>query len=116
MHQAEDAADPNRRRIASIVRQLSRVDLICSGTLSERTKTCGKPNCRCATDPAARHGPYYEWTWRESGKLLHKIVSASQARQLRRAIDNYGALQQLLERWERASAAIILGERPRKSR
>jgi hypothetical protein len=114
MPRAEDSEDANRRRIASIVRQLSRIDLICSGTLTERTKTCGKPNCRCATDPEARHGPYHEWTWREGGKLMHKIVSAAQAKQLRKAIDNYGVLQQLLERWERESATIILGGRPRK--
>jgi hypothetical protein len=31
-----------------------------SGTLIQRTKVCGNPNCHCARDPAARHGPYSE--------------------------------------------------------
>ena len=105
----------NRRRISGIVEKIAEIGLICSGTLLERTKTCGKANCRCATDPAARHGPYYEWSWREGGRLVHKIVSAEQAGQLRKAIHNYQTLQDLLARWERASAAIILRVGRRKS-
>jgi hypothetical protein len=105
----------NRRRIREIVEKIAEIGLICSGTLLERTKTCGKANCRCATDPAARHGPYHEWSWREGGRLVHKIVSAAQARQLHKAIHNYQTLQDLLARWERASAAIILRPGKRKS-
>jgi hypothetical protein len=105
----------NRRRIREIVAKIAEIGLICSGTLLERTKTCGKVNCRCATDPAARHGPYYEWSWREEGRLVHKIVSADEARQLRKAIHNYQTLHDLLARWERASAAIILLPGKRKS-
>jgi hypothetical protein len=26
------------------------------GSLVERLRRCGRPNCACATDPAARHG------------------------------------------------------------
>lgn len=115
MSRAKDSHGTNRRRIVAIRDRLARIDLVCSGTLTERTKTCGKPNCRCATDPEARHGPYYEWTWREGGKLRHKILSPQQADELRRAIANYRDVQQLLQRWERESAAIILTSVPRKS-
>jgi hypothetical protein len=108
MSRAKDSHGANRRRIAAIRDRLARIDLVCSGTLTERTKTCGKPNCRCATDPDARHGPYYEWTWRQGGKLRHKILSPQQADELRTAIANYRDVQQLLQRWERESAAIIL--------
>lgn len=113
-----DAGDPgrtHRRRIVVVVKQLAGIDLVCSGTLTERTKTCGKANCRCATDPDARHGPYHEWSWREGGKLLHKIVSPHQAKRLERAIRNYRRILRLLERWERDSAAIILGHGTPKS-
>ena len=109
----QDAA--SRRRIADVLKQLNRIDLICSGTLIERTKVCGKPNCRCATDPDARHGPYYEWSRREGGRLAHKVLSPEQARQLQRAIRNHRKVQRLLQRWQRESAAIILGEGGRKS-
>ena len=61
-------------RIARIQRQVARMDLICSGTLLKRTKVCGKPNCRCARDPDAEHGPYYEWKRRENNRLRQEIA------------------------------------------
>src|SRR5262249_59243882 len=38
------------------------------GTLVVRAYECGKPRCRCHTSPAARHGPYAEWTRKIGGK------------------------------------------------
>jgi hypothetical protein len=104
-----------RRRIEEIRNQIDSFDLICSGSLIERTKTCGKSNCRCATDPGARHGPYHEWSWREGGRLVHKIVTPHQAERLRQAIDHYRKIQALLTLWERESRRIILKDRKRKS-
>ena len=104
-----------RRRIEEIRNQIDSFDLICSGSLIERTKTCGKSNCRCATDPGARHGPYHEWSWREGGRLVHKIVSPDQALRLRQAIGDYRKIQALLTLWERESSRIILSDRKRKS-
>jgi hypothetical protein len=46
-----------RERIARIRATLNGMDYLCSGTLLERMKICGKPGCRCAQDPQARHGP-----------------------------------------------------------
>ena len=102
----------SKQRIATVKRYIVRVDLVCSGTLLERTKVCGKPNCRCATDPAARHGPYYEWNRREKNKLKHTIISPDEARRIRRAMDNYQTVLTLLEEWERHSIQIILSGRP----
>jgi hypothetical protein len=115
MSSPEDSPAARRRRIAALRDRIGRIDLICSGTLSERTKTCGKQNCRCATDPRARHGPYWEWTWSEGGKLRHKSLSSEQADELRAAIASYRDVQDLVQRWERESAAIILRGRSRKS-
>jgi hypothetical protein len=101
--------------IRALVDQIAGLGLICSGTLLERTKICGKPNCRCASDPKARHGPYHEWSWREGGRLRHKIVPPDKVDLLRTAIRNYRTVQELLVRWERESASIIFGEPERKS-
>jgi len=59
-----------RERIDRIRQALGGIDHLCSGTLLQRTKVCGKPGCRCATDPNARHGPYYEWGHMRGGKLV----------------------------------------------
>lgn len=96
-------------RIAEIQRQIGRINLICSGTVIERTKVCGKTNCRCAADPNARHGPYHEWKRRENNQLRHRIVSAQEARRIRRAQDDYQRLLALLAEWEDQSLVIILG-------
>ena len=58
------------------------MEYLCSGTLLERRKMCGKPGCRCAQDPQARHGPYYEWGHMKAGKLVHRTVSPEQAASL----------------------------------
>jgi hypothetical protein len=103
-----------RKRIADIKKEIAKMDLVCSGTLIERTKTCGKPNCRCATDPKARHGPYYEWTRSEDGRFVHRTVSASQAADVNESIANYKALKDLLSQWKRITLEIILSRKKRK--
>ena len=103
------SSPPVNSRIDQLRNRIGRIELICSGTLLERTKVCGKPNCRCATDPSAEHGPYYEWRRREQGRLRHRIVTADEARRIRSAQDAYQLLLRLLATWEDESLAIILG-------
>ena len=103
-----------RRRIDTIRSQIIAMDLISSGTLLERMKKCGKPNCRCADDPGARHGPYYDWTRPEEGRLVHKTVSLEQARNLKAAIANYRKLQKLIVQWKQETMTILLEDKKRK--
>lgn len=105
---------PRRQRMRARSRALRQaieaLDYLASGTLLTRTKVCGRPTCRCAVDPAARHGPYYEWTRRSEGRLVHYVVSEDQAQLIQLAIDNYREVQRLLSAWERETAAEILQE------
>jgi len=80
------------------------MDLVAQGTLTKRTKVCGRANCRCAQDPKARHGPYYEWTRREKGRYLHTVISAEQANELGVAIKNHKRVLALLARWSSETA------------
>lgn len=97
-----------RRQTREIRQAIDAMTLVGSGTLSTRTKVCGKATCRCATDPEARHGPYYEWTRRVEGRYRHSVVSPRQAELLERAIANYKEIQRLLRLWEAETAAAIL--------
>jgi len=106
MSRSEDKA---RQRIAVLKRRITEIDLVCAGTLLERTKVCGKPSCRCASEEEARHGPYYEWNRRLQGRLHHRAVQPEQVRVITRAMDQYQRLLALLEDWEHESARIILG-------
>jgi len=57
------------------------------GSLSERFVKCGKPGCPCATDPKARHGPYYSLTRAVRGRTQSRLVSSVQADMVRSQIE-----------------------------
>lgn len=102
-------------KITRIKDTILAMDYVCSGTLLKRMKVCGKPGCRCAKDPKARHGPYHEWGRMKAGKLVHKVVSAEEARVLRKAITNYRAILRLLRSWETETVRILkVGKRHKK--
>ncbi len=104
-----------RQRIVRIREALNGVDYLCSGTLLQRTKVCGKAGCRCARDPNARHGPYYEWGHMQGGKLVHRTLSPEQAVILQLAIDNYRNVRRLLRDWEVETERLIDAEAPRQA-
>lgn len=99
-----------RGRIARIRDSVGTIDYLCSGTLAKRMKLCGKPSCRCAQDPTARHGPYYEWGHMHDGKLVHRTVTPEQAAILRLAINNYRKVRKLLRAWETQTERLIESE------
>jgi hypothetical protein len=100
-----------RSRTVEIRKAISALDYVASGTLHTRRKRCGRPNCRCAKDPKALHGPYYEWNRWIDGKLVHRIISAEQAEIVERALDNLKEVKRLLTLWEHQTAEEILEDR-----
>lgn len=105
-------AKRSRERIGRIRATIARIDYLCSGTLLKHLTRCGKPGCRCAHDPAARHGPYYDWGHMQGGRLIHRRLSAQQAALLRPAIANYRKLKKLLRAWEAETERLIDAEAP----
>ena len=100
--------------IRQIRRAIVAMDLVCAGTVLKRWKLCGRPNCRCAEDPAARHGPYYEWSHRQDGRLRHNLLSPQQAEQMVRAIKNQRQILALLVHWSRETARTIMAQNQAK--
>ena len=68
---AKSQAEKARKRIEAIRAAIADIELVCSGTLLTRMTKCGKPTCACHRDPAARHGPYYEWGRMRAGFNAH---------------------------------------------
>jgi len=97
-----------RRRTRQIRSAIDAMDLVASGTLLSRTKACGRPTCRCASDPSARHGPYYEWNRLQEGHMVHSVISDEQAELVTRAIANYREIKRLLVLWEAETTIDIL--------
>jgi len=94
-------------QIADIQRAITAMQYVSSGTLLKRTKVCGNPGCRCAQDPAARHGPYYEWSYLKGGRLHHRSLTPEQAALMRLAIANYRKARKLLRIWEVHTQRLI---------
>ena len=111
-HRRNHVIEQARERIARIRASLDAMDYLSSGTLLRRMKICGKPGCRCAEDPAARHGPYYEWVHMKGGKLVHRMVTPEQAALLRRAIANYRKAKKLMKAWEQETERLVDNEAP----
>jgi hypothetical protein len=97
----------SEQKIAEIKRSLSALEHLSSGTLLKRMKVCGNPRCHCASDPAARHGPYYEWSYLKGGKLRHRTLTPDQAGIMRLAIANHRKAKTLLRAWEAQTLHLI---------
>ena len=72
------------------------------GSLSERYVKCSKPGCACATNPKARHGPYYSLTRAVGGQTHSRFLSSEEAAGVREQI---AAGQQFRQRVETYWAA-----------
>jgi hypothetical protein len=104
---AEAKSTKSREKIAEIQRALSAMEYLSSGTLLKRMKVCGNPRCHCASDPAARHGPYFEWSYLKAGKLRHRTLTPEQAEIMRFAIANHRKAKKLLRVWEAQTLQLI---------
>lgn len=104
---ADDKATKSRQKIAEIQKSISAMEHLSSGTLLKRMKICGNPRCHCASDPAALHGPYYEWSYLKGGKLRHRTLNPDQAKIMRLAIANYRKTKKLLRDWETQTLHLI---------
>jgi hypothetical protein len=56
-----DPLQDYQRRYRELTDQVGALGFVSEGTLVHRYTTCGKPTCRCQTDPDQRHGPYWQW-------------------------------------------------------
>jgi hypothetical protein len=104
---ANTKSTTSREKIAEIQKTISGMEYLSSGTLLKRMKVCGNPRCHCASDPAARHGPYFEWSFLKAGKLRHRTLTTEQAEIMRLAIANQRKTKKLLRLWEAQTLNLI---------
>ena len=66
------------------------------------------------------YGPYYQWTFKRTGKTVTVNLTASQAKTYQRAIDNHRKMEKTLEEMRTLSLEILeaktQGVRKRKPR
>ncbi len=84
------------------------------GSLSTRLMKCGQSTCACHDDPAARHGPYIEWSRVVGGRRRSRYLSPEQAERVRDQVaaghDFRRAVEELWEAAERWADAELSTE------
>lgn len=101
------ALEDHRRRFEELKRELQQLEYFCKGTVLERRMKCGKAQCPCQTDPTRRHGPYFEWTYKVSGKTVNVKLTPETAPLYRAASRQYSKLKTALNRLERLSLTAL---------
>jgi hypothetical protein len=85
--------------------ELTTIGFISAGSVVSRYTSCGKPGCRCQTDPPQRHGPYYQWSRAVAGKTVSRRLNEAEADLYRSWIANRRRLEQIIAQMEQTSAA-----------
>ncbi len=95
------------QRFLELKRGLAQIEYFCKGTVLKRMMKCGKAHCACASDPAKRHGPYFEVTYKDNGKTVNVKLTPESAPLYKAAVQQYHQLKTLLNRLEKLSQAIL---------
>jgi hypothetical protein len=99
--------DRYAQRFRELKREFQRLEYFCKGTVLKRMMKCGKAHCACRHDPAKRHGPYFEWTYKTKGKTVNVKLTPKTAPLYRAASQQYRKLKSLLNRLERLSQTAL---------
>ena len=100
-------------RYRTLAAGLARVGFISRGSVVAGFTTCGKASCRCASDPDARHGPYWQWTRAVKGRTVAQRLTPSEAALYKQWIANQRALDRIVSRMQevsRRASQILLRE------
>ncbi len=95
------------RRFRQAQKELRPLTYFLKGTVSKRTIKCGKPQCPCHRDPAQRHGPYFEWTYKAAGKTVNVKLSPKAAPLYQAATKQHRKLKAVLARLEKLSRTAL---------
>jgi len=95
------------QRFQALKREFQQLEYFCKGTLLKRMMKCGKAGCACQHDPAKRHGPYFEWTYKAKGKTVNVKLTREVMPVFRAASRQYLKLRSLLNRLESLSQTVL---------
>ena len=102
-----DTRNTAAHRFLERKQELQKLELFCKGTVLARRMKCGQPACPCHTDPAKRHGPYWEWTYKAQAKTVNVRLTPAAGPLYKAASQQYRRLKSLLTRLENLSRAAL---------
>ena len=95
------------QRFAALKQEFLQLHYFCKGTVLKRLMKCGNKQCACHRDPAQRHGPYLECTYKVHNKTVNLKLYPEVAPLYRAAIQQHRKLRSLLGRLERLSRIAL---------
>src|SRR5438445_11151773 len=95
------------QRFEALKREIVQLNYFCKGTVLKRMMKCGHKQCACHHDPAKRHGPYFECTYKIQNKTVNLRLYPEVTPLYRTAIQQYRKLKSLLGRMERLSRSAL---------
>ena len=95
------------QRFKALKSEIVQLDYFCKGTVLKRMMKCGNQQCACHRDPAKRHGPYFECTFKVQNKTVNLKLYPEVTPLYRAAIQQHRKLKSLLGRLERLSRTAL---------
>lgn len=97
------ALEQRRKEYEEAKARLLTVGFVLQGSVTERWIQCGKAACRCHREVEARHGPYYQWSWKERGRTASTYLTPDQAEICRAWVQNHRHAEAVLKRMREIS-------------
>jgi hypothetical protein len=95
------------QRFESLKQEIVQLQYFCKGTVLKRMMKCGNKQCACHRDPAKRHGPYFECTYKVQNKTVNLKLYPEVTPLYRSAIQQHRKLKSLMGRMERLSRTAL---------
>lgn len=90
-------------RYRALAAELAAIGFVARGSVISATTTCSSKGCHCQTDPARRHGPYWQLSRSSGGTTRTRRLSEAEARLYQEWIANRRRAEAILNELEELS-------------
>lgn len=94
-------------RYRALARQLAEIGFVARGSVISTTTTCSSKGCRCQTDPARRHGPYWQLSRSSGGTSRTRRLGEAEAKLYQAWIAERRRAEAILDELEALSSRAI---------
>jgi hypothetical protein len=102
----ESLQDLESRR-AELVKQFVRLGDLRSGSISDTSGRCGKPNCRCHQPGQSPHGPNPRFTYKSQGTTItESLPTPASRKKAEREVAEFRRFEQLIRDFVEVNAKI----------
>ena len=102
-----DSLQDLESRRADLVKQIAALGDLRSGSISDTSGRCGKPNCRCHKPGNPVHGPNPRLTYKDQGKTVtESLPTPATQKKAAREIAGFRHFEQLMRAFIEVNAKI----------